>query len=287
MAGLLEQAGYEPTIGPDDADVVVLNTCSVRENGPKTSCSRRLGELRSRGGALAAQAPLIAVAGCVAQQEGAAILRRAPDVDVVVGTQAARRLPAARRRGRPPDAPADRHQPLRRRVSFPLGMARRPDPVKAYVTIIEGCNDYCAFCVVPYTRGHERMRPKAEILAEVREAVAERAERNPPARADRQPLPGARRSGLRLPGPARGGGRRCRASSESGSRARIPGTCPTGSSTPSATCRTSASTSTCRSSPAPRASSRRCGGATRGRSTWTWSQRDARGGAWHRSCRPT
>ena len=57
-------------------------------------------------------------------------------------------------------------------MSFPLGMVRRSDPVRAYVTIIEGCNDHCAFCVVPNTRGHERMRAKADILAEVREAVA-------------------------------------------------------------------------------------------------------------------
>jgi tRNA-2-methylthio-N6-dimethylallyladenosine synthase len=85
---------------------------------------------------------------------------------VVVGSMAERRLPllveeAIRTRSRQIDVnPYDD-------VSFPLGMARRMDPVKAYVTIIEGCNDYCAFCVVPQTRGHERMRSRAEILKEV------------------------------------------------------------------------------------------------------------------------
>jgi tRNA-2-methylthio-N6-dimethylallyladenosine synthase len=92
-------------------------------------------------------------------------------VDLVLGTQAVRRLPdllAAIQRsgGRQVDVSAYEDP------SFPLGVARRADPVRAYVTIMEGCNDFCAFCVVPYTRGHERMRRKAEILDEVAEAVA-------------------------------------------------------------------------------------------------------------------
>ena len=168
MAGLLEAAGYEPAGEPADADVVVLNTCTVREKAEDKVLSR-IGELRGEarpGG----EPPVIAVAGCMAQQEGAALFRRARAVDVVVGTMAERRLPmlldeAFTSKSRQIDInPYDD-------VSFPLGMARRMDPVKAYVTIIEGCNDYCAFCVVPHTRGHERMRPKAEIVAEVREAV--------------------------------------------------------------------------------------------------------------------
>jgi tRNA-2-methylthio-N6-dimethylallyladenosine synthase len=168
MAGLLEAAGYEPADEPADADVVVLNTCTVREKAEDKVLSR-IGELRGEarpGG----EPPVIAVAGCMAQQEGAALFRRARAVDVVVGTMAERRLPmlldeAFRSKSRQIDVnPYDD-------VSFPLGMARRMDPVKAYVTIIEGCNDYCAFCVVPHTRGHERMRPKAEIVAEVREAA--------------------------------------------------------------------------------------------------------------------
>src|SRR5262245_54669943 len=138
MAGLLEQAGFEPTQDAADADVVVINTCSVRERAEEKLYTR-LGELRQ----LAIEHghdPIVAVAGCVAQQEGAAILKRAPAVaDVVVGTQAIRRLPmlveqagAARRPILDLQAYDD--------VSFPLGLARRSDPVKAYVTIIEGCD---------------------------------------------------------------------------------------------------------------------------------------------------
>lgn len=168
MAGLLEAAGYEPADEPGDADVIVLNTCTVREKAEDKVLSR-IGELRGEarpGG----EAPVIAIAGCMAQQEGAGLFRRARAVDVVVGTMAERRLPmlvdrALETRSRQIDVnPYDD-------VSFPLGMARRFDAVKAYVTIIEGCNDFCAFCVVPHTRGHERMRPKAEIVAEVHEAV--------------------------------------------------------------------------------------------------------------------
>ena len=168
MAGLLESAGYEPASGPADADVIVLNTCTVREKAEDKVFSR-IGEIRSGAGP-GVQNPVIAVAGCLAQQEGTAMFRRARSVDVVVGTMAARQLPmmvdeAFRTGARQVDiSPYDD-------VSFPLGIARRMDPVKAYVTIIEGCNDYCAFCVVPHTRGHERMRPKAEILEEVQEAV--------------------------------------------------------------------------------------------------------------------
>ncbi len=168
MAGLLEAAGYEPALEPADADVIVLNTCTVREKAEDKVLSR-IGEIRSAG-TFGREAPVIAVAGCMAQQEGASLFRRARSVDVVVGTMAERRLPvlvdeALRTRARQIDVnPYDD-------VSFPLGMARRMDPVRAYVTIIEGCNDYCAFCVVPHTRGHERMRPKTDILAEVQEAV--------------------------------------------------------------------------------------------------------------------
>jgi tRNA-2-methylthio-N6-dimethylallyladenosine synthase len=168
MAGLLEAAGYEPADEPGDADVIVLNTCTVREKAEDKVLSR-IGELRSEARP-AGEAPVIAIAGCMAQQEGAGLFRRARAVDVVVGTMAERRLPmlvdrALETRSRQIDVnPYDD-------VSFPLGMARRLDPVKAYVTIIEGCNDFCAFCVVPHTRGHERMRPKAEIVAEVNEAV--------------------------------------------------------------------------------------------------------------------
>jgi tRNA-2-methylthio-N6-dimethylallyladenosine synthase len=169
MAGLLEQAGYEPTTDDREADVIVINTCSVREHAEDKLYSR-LGELRALESD-EGRRPIVAVAGCVAQQEGAGLLRRAPGIDVIVGTQAIKRLPLLIERAESrPAAPAIDLNPYED-VSFPLGIAQRQDPVKAYVTIIEGCNDFCAFCVVPYTRGHERMRPAADILDEVRQAV--------------------------------------------------------------------------------------------------------------------
>jgi tRNA-2-methylthio-N6-dimethylallyladenosine synthase len=169
MAGLLEAAGFESTDDERDADVVVINTCSVRERAEEKLYTR-LGELRQLE-VDTGHGPIVAVAGCVAQQDGAAMLKRAPLVDVIVGTRRVRMLPML----------VDQAQATRRTqvdlgasddVAFPFGVTRRRDPVRAWVTIIEGCNEYCSFCVVPYTRGQERMRPKAEILDEVRHAAA-------------------------------------------------------------------------------------------------------------------
>jgi len=173
MAGLLEQAGFEATDEAADADVVVINTCSVRERAEEKLYTR-LGELRMMASELGHD-PVVAVAGCVAQQEGEAIFKRSAGVaDIVVGTQAIRRLPMLVAAAARPHT--DRLSLIDLNpyddVTFPLGVTRRADPVKAYVTIIEGCNEFCSFCVVPYTRGHERMRPKADILAEVRDAAA-------------------------------------------------------------------------------------------------------------------
>ena len=172
MAGLLDQAGYEATSDERDADVIVINTCSVRERAEEKLFTR-LGEIRQHA-IETGDRPVVAVAGCVAQQEGEAILRRSSAVDVIIGTQNIKRLPmlieqaTARPMGSTPTIDIN---PLED-VSFPLGIARRNDPYKAYVTIIEGCNEFCSFCVVPYTRGHERMRPAAEILTDARHAVA-------------------------------------------------------------------------------------------------------------------
>jgi tRNA-2-methylthio-N6-dimethylallyladenosine synthase len=175
MAGLLEQAGYEATTDDREADVVVINTCSVRERAEEKLFTR-LGELRQMGVEEGAR-PVVAVTGCVAQQEGNRLLQRSKAVDVIVGTQRMKQLPLLvesafqSNRTLGPQLDVD---PIGD-VSFPLGIARRFDPLKAYVTIIEGCNEFCAFCVVPYTRGHERMRPAADIVAEARHAVAEGA----------------------------------------------------------------------------------------------------------------
>ena len=171
MAGLLDQAGYESTTDERDADVIVINTCSVREHAEEKLYTR-LGELRVLHEETGRR-PVVAVAGCVAQQEGQALLKKSNGrmIDVVLGTQRLKMLPMLVERVGETPYPAVDIAPLDD-VTFPLGITHRQDPVKAYVTIIEGCNDHCAFCVVPYTRGHERMRAKADILADVRDAVA-------------------------------------------------------------------------------------------------------------------
>jgi tRNA-2-methylthio-N6-dimethylallyladenosine synthase len=185
MAGLLEQSGYERTDDDRDADVIVINTCSVREKAEEKLYTR-LGEIRVLGEETGTR-PLVAVAGCVAQQEGESLLTRTNGgvIDVLVGTQALKNLPTlvseARRqrsevRGQRSEAGGERSEARvdvnpYDDVSFPLGLAQRREPHKAYVTIIEGCNEFCAFCVVPYTRGHERMRPVGDILGDVRHAA--------------------------------------------------------------------------------------------------------------------
>jgi len=172
MAGLLEQSGYDPADSDRDADVVVVNTCSVRERAEEKLYTR-LGEIREMARETGRD-PIVAVTGCVAQQEGAALLARSPGIiDIIAGTQRVKMLPMLVRQQQEARAfPAIDITTPYDEPSFPLGITRRSDPVKAYVTIIEGCNDFCAFCVVPYTRGHERMRPRAEILQEVAEAAA-------------------------------------------------------------------------------------------------------------------
>ena len=200
MAGLLEGAGYARTDDDREADVIVINTCSVREKAEEKLYTR-LGEIRMMGEESGSR-PLVAVAGCVAQQEGEKLLGRANGqvIDVLIGTQSLKMLPLLVSEAREsqlaprtsnfaarPSLLAPRSSNLAPRtsnlaaridlnpyddVSFPLGIARREAAHKAYVTIIEGCNEFCAFCVVPYTRGKERMRPARDIVADVRHAAA-------------------------------------------------------------------------------------------------------------------
>lgn len=174
MAGLLGEAGYEPTDRDGDADVIVINTCSVREHAEEKLYTR-LGELRVLKEETG-RSPVVAVAGCVAQQEGDRLLRKSNGhmIDVVMGTQRVKQLPALVAQASLASQAARAAVDIAAfdDVTFPVGVTRRGDAVRAYVTIIEGCNDHCAFCVVPYTRGHERMRPKADILADVAEAAA-------------------------------------------------------------------------------------------------------------------
>ena len=168
IAGLLEADGFEPAASESEADLVVLNTCSVRERA-EDKLHHRLAEIRGVARA-AGRRPTVAVTGCVAQQDGAKLIKSDPSIDVVVGTQALKQLPGLVREATERKARLVDIQPYDD-VSFPLGMAKASDASRARVTIIEGCNEFCSFCVVPYTRGHERMRPLAHIMAEVERAA--------------------------------------------------------------------------------------------------------------------
>jgi tRNA-2-methylthio-N6-dimethylallyladenosine synthase len=174
MAGLLEEAGYAPAASDVEADVVVINTCSVRDHAEEKLYTR-LGQLRVLEEETG-RSRVVTVAGCVAQQEGDALFKNANGrlIDVVLGTHRLKQLPALVARARAHAGDQRREVDVARfdDVTFPVGVTRRGDAVRAYVTIIEGCNDHCAFCVVPTTRGHERMRAKVDILADVAEAVA-------------------------------------------------------------------------------------------------------------------
>ena len=162
MADVLNAAeGYEPTSDVEQADLILFNTCSVREKAQEKVFSD-LGRVKH----LKAKGVMIGVGGCVASQEGAAIIERAPYVDVVFGPQTLHRLP---------DLLARRQQQRRPQVdiSFPeiekfdhLPPAR-VDGASAFVSIMEGCSKYCSYCVVPYTRGEEVSRPFDDVLAEV------------------------------------------------------------------------------------------------------------------------
>ncbi|TSE36691.1 tRNA-2-methylthio-N(6)-dimethylallyladenosine synthase [Tepidimonas fonticaldi] len=162
MADVLAAAeGYEPTDDPDQADLILFNTCSVREKAQEKVFSDlgRVKHLKQKG-------VLIGVGGCVASQEGEEIIKRAPYVDVVFGPQTLHRLPELLRQ---------RQQQARPQVdiSFPeiekfdhLPPAR-VEGASAFVSIMEGCSKYCSYCVVPYTRGEEVSRPLQDVLVEV------------------------------------------------------------------------------------------------------------------------
>jgi len=178
MSGALERHGYVRAIRADEADVVLLNTCSIREKAQEKVFSE-LGRLRP----LKVRKPelVLGVCGCVAQQEGRAIFERAPFVDLVVGTRATGSLPILVDRLRAGDESARHVADTELRddsIEFPYEHIRREPggPTKAYVTIIEGCNHRCAFCIVPTTRGREVCRDMNDVLAEVR-ALADRGTR--------------------------------------------------------------------------------------------------------------
>lgn len=176
MRDVLTPLGYAVTDKPDNADLVILNTCHIREKATEKVYSE-IGRLRAhkQRRALEGKGMTITIAGCVAQAEGEEIVRRAPEVDLVVGPQAYHKLPeliarAARKTG--DHLAAD----FTAQEKFDALPARAPDGVTAFLSIQEGCDKFCTFCVVPYTRGAEYSRPIADVLEEAR-SLADRGVR--------------------------------------------------------------------------------------------------------------
>ncbi|WP_368419206.1 tRNA (N6-isopentenyl adenosine(37)-C2)-methylthiotransferase MiaB [Rhodovarius sp.] len=174
MAEVLAPLGFSATESPEDADMVILNTCHIREKAAEKLYSE-LGRLRVVKDARAesGHATVLAVAGCVAQAEGAEIARRAPYVDLVLGPQTIHRLPEmVARASRAGGLVLDTDFPEESKFDH-LPAHRPAQGVTAFLTVQEGCDKFCAFCVVPYTRGAEASRPAAAVLAEARGLVAQ------------------------------------------------------------------------------------------------------------------
>ncbi|WP_132030758.1 tRNA (N6-isopentenyl adenosine(37)-C2)-methylthiotransferase MiaB [Aquabacter spiritensis] len=167
MADALAKEGYVETSEASDADLVILNTCHIREKAAEKVYSE-LGRLR-KAKAETGRETLVAVAGCVAQAEGAEIMRRAPVVDLVVGPQSYHRLPDLLTEARAGRRPVDTEFPADDKFDHlpapSLAATRKRGPT-AFLTVQEGCDKFCTFCVVPYTRGSELSRPVAKIVAE-------------------------------------------------------------------------------------------------------------------------
>jgi tRNA-2-methylthio-N6-dimethylallyladenosine synthase len=162
MAGTLRNKGLSPTQNVDEADIIVLNTCSVREKAAEKVFGRlgKLKEIKSQ------REVIIGLAGCVAQQEGEAIFGRAPYVDFVLGTQSLVLLPEIVdrvRNGGEKVVEIGRHP---ENLDIPTEQIDRVAGVKAFITIMEGCDNFCTFCVVPFTRGRERCRRVEDIVQE-------------------------------------------------------------------------------------------------------------------------
>ncbi|WP_332871489.1 tRNA (N6-isopentenyl adenosine(37)-C2)-methylthiotransferase MiaB [Parvularcula mediterranea] len=166
MSGLLKPLGYEAAETPEDADLVILNTCHIREKAAEKVYSElgRLKDVKARGGT-------IAVAGCVAQAEGAEMRERAPQIDFVIGPQSYHKLPeivakTARQTGERLYTDFDVEEKFDR-----LAEGREAEGYSAFVTVQEGCDKFCTFCVVPYTRGAEVSRSADAITLECRQLV--------------------------------------------------------------------------------------------------------------------
>ncbi len=173
MADVLAPHGFAPVETPDDADMVILNTCHIREKAAEKVYSElgRLRHIRERRAAEGRQT-VIAVAGCVAQAEGAEMRARAPFVDIVLGPQTYHRLPEMVARAARAVGVVETDFPVEAKFDE-LPEASAPQGPSAFLTVQEGCDKFCTFCVVPYTRGAEFSRPAAQIVAEAKKLVAQ------------------------------------------------------------------------------------------------------------------
>ncbi|WP_425099599.1 tRNA (N6-isopentenyl adenosine(37)-C2)-methylthiotransferase MiaB [Tropicibacter sp. S64] len=168
MAEAMGGEGYVQTDSPDDADMILLNTCHIREKAAEKVYS----ELGRYKGLKAAKPDLkIGVAGCVAQAEGEEIMRRQPMVDLVVGPQSYHRLPELTLRAQAGKKALDTEFPEEDKFEHLKARPKAKRGPTAFLTVQEGCDKFCAFCVVPYTRGAEVSRPAARVMAEARDLV--------------------------------------------------------------------------------------------------------------------
>jgi tRNA-2-methylthio-N6-dimethylallyladenosine synthase len=176
MADTLAPEGFVETAAAEDADLVILNTCHIREKAAEKVYSE-LGRVRvmKDAAATAGRDVMVAVAGCVAQAEGEEIIRRAPVVDLVFGPQSYHRLPQLLQHAKRHGKAVDTEFPVDDKfdhLAAPSAGAIRARGVSAFVTVQEGCDKFCTFCVVPYTRGAELSRPVQKILAEIEHLAA-------------------------------------------------------------------------------------------------------------------
>ncbi|MCR9137291.1 MAG: tRNA (N6-isopentenyl adenosine(37)-C2)-methylthiotransferase MiaB [Alphaproteobacteria bacterium] len=176
MADALAGEGYRTTESPDDADLLLLNTCHIREKAAEKVYSE-LGRIRQLKEARAAEGRtlMVGVAGCVAQAEGQEIIRRAPIVDLVIGPQTYHRLPQAIARARSGEKVVETEYAIEDKFDHlpaPDTKIVAARGVTAFLTVQEGCDKFCTFCVVPYTRGSEVSRPVSRIVDEARRLVA-------------------------------------------------------------------------------------------------------------------
>ena len=165
LGGILEREGFSPAASPEDADVILVNTCSVREHAERRALAR-LGRLLG----LKSERPevVLGVVGCMAQRMKEELLARLPGIDLVAGPDNYRKVPEVLKDGNFPVVLTEQDEELYEGVE-----PRREGKVRAWVAIMRGCNNFCSYCIVPYVRGRERSRPHRSVLREVEELAEE------------------------------------------------------------------------------------------------------------------